>query len=235
VPLQIYLGDLHGLNTLEEQPTKLAAIEAHWSREAHAPLVLFAIPDEANETNHLTLAVPELGSLILTHHYDGEVPGLTEVPRDERPPVAIAFFAFRIMVGLGLVMLALVLTGQVLNARRRLFETDWFLRACQYAAPIGFAAVVAGWTTTEVGRQPWTVYGVLRTAQSVTPSLTGMDVLLSLAGYMIVYLVIFPAGLYFMWRVVREGVPEQPHETPVESGVPREPVKPRPSAEGTAP
>src|SRR5882757_4522339 len=180
VPLQIFLGDAQGLNTLHHQPAKLAAIEAHWNREARAPLTLFAIPDQQAETNHFAIVVPLLGSLILTHDVDGVVPGLKDFPPQDRAPVIFPFFAFRIMVGVGLLMLALVAAGLWLRLRGRLYDSGWFLRALMWSTPLGFIAVVAGWTTTEVGRQPWTVYGVMRTAHSVTPSLTGIDVLVSL-------------------------------------------------------
>src|SRR5690349_8966092 len=179
VPLQIFIGDAHGLNTLEHQPAKLAAIEASWETRSHAPLTLFALPDMAAETNHYAIEVPELGSLILAHSFDGAVPGLKDVPPDQRANVPIVFFAFRIMVGIGLLMLAIVALGWLLYRRGRLFESGWYMRACQLSLPLGFIAVLAGWTTTEVGRQPWTVYGLLRTADSVTPSLTGHDVLVS--------------------------------------------------------
>ena len=229
VPLQVLLGDLHGLNTLHHQPAKLAAIEAHWEREARAPLALFAIPDQKAEKNRYAIEVPLLGSLILTHDVNGVVPGLKDYPAADRAPVAVPFFAFRIMVGCGLAMLALVVVGLWLRLRRRLYDTGWFLWALTWSASLGFIAVVAGWTTTEVGRQPWTVYGVMRTAHSVTPSLTGFDVLLSLLGYMAVYLVMFPTGLWFIARIVRGGV--EPEEvTPVEGGRPAHPVKPVPGA-----
>jgi cytochrome d ubiquinol oxidase subunit I len=227
VPLQILLGDMQGLNTLHHQPAKLAAIEAHWNREARAPLALFAIPDQQAETNHYAVEVPLLGSLILTHDIDGVVPGLKDFPREDRAPVIIPFFAFRIMVGVGLVMLALVAVGLWLRLRRRLYESDWFLRALMWATPLGFIAVVAGWTTTEVGRQPWTVYGVMRTAHSVTPSLTGSDVLISLLGYMTVYCIMFPAGLLMVRRIVRTGVSDD-DDAPVGAGRPSAPVKPVP-------
>ncbi|HEX4271445.1 MAG TPA: cytochrome ubiquinol oxidase subunit I, partial [Rhizomicrobium sp.] len=227
VPLQIFLGDLQGLNTLHYQPAKLAAIEAHWNRETRAPLALFAIPDQGSETNHYAVEVPLLGSLILTHDINGVVPGLKDYPRADRAPVAIPFFAFRVMVGIGLVMLALVAAGLWLRLRRNLYDTVWFSRALMAASPLGFIAVVAGWTTTEVGRQPWTVYGVMRTAHSVTPSLTGMDVLLSLLAYVAVYAVMFPTGLWFVARIVRGGIVS--HEaSPVEAGRPAAPVKPIP-------
>lgn len=224
VPLQIFLGDLHGLNTLKYQPAKLAAIEAHWLPEKRAPLTLFAIPDEKNEVNHAVIDVPLLGSIILTHDSNGLVPGLKQWPADQRAPVAIPFFAFRIMVGLGLIMLTLVLVGLLLRMRHRLFETIWFLRTCQFVATIGFLTVLAGWTTTEVGRQPWTVYGLLRTADSVAPSLTGLDVILSLASYMVVYLLIFPVGIILMGRIVRNGIVQAEEKAPIEGGQPSAPV-----------
>jgi cytochrome d ubiquinol oxidase subunit I len=230
VPLQIFLGDLHGLNTLEYQPAKVAAIEAHWNTEAHAPLTLFAIPDPDAETNHYAVDIPELGSIVLAHGANGVVPGLKDFPADQRPPVAIPFFAFRVMVGLGIIMLVLVLVGLYLRVRGRLYESVWFLRACQYSAPIGFLAILAGWTTTEVGRQPWTVYGLMRTADSVSPSLTGGDVLLSFLGYMVVYLIMFPAGLMLLLRIVRKGMPAATEESLIESGRPKAPVVAPPEA-----
>src|SRR6202008_2974618 len=211
------------------QPAKLAAIEAHWNTEARAPLTLFAIPDEKNETNRAAVDIPVLGSIVLAHDANGVVPGLKQFPPDQRPPVAIPFFAFRIMVGLGLIMFALIAVGLWLRLRKRLYDTRWFLRALTIAAPIGFVAVLAGWTTTEVGRQPWTVDGLLRTADSVSPSLSGGDVLISFALYMLVYLIVFPVGLYFMARVVRTG-PAALEESPIEAGRPREPVREVPIA-----
>ena len=234
VPLQIFIGDLHGLNTLEHQPAKLAAIEAHWETASRVPLTLFAIPDESGETNLYSVEIPVLGSLVLAHDPNGVVRGLKDWPRADRPPVAIPFFAFRIMVGIGIIMLGLVAASWWLRFKGRLFETPWFLRACELVAPLGFVAVLAGWTTTEVGRQPWTVYGLLRTADSVSPSLTGTDVLISLAGYIAAYLIIFPAGLLIMARMVRRGpVDSATDEGPVESGRPGLPVRKLPAATGS--
>jgi cytochrome d ubiquinol oxidase subunit I len=224
VPLQIGLGDLHGLNTLQFQPAKLAAIEARWTTGTRVPLTLFAIPDAARETNRFELNVPMLGSLILTHDLNGTVRGLKDFPADQRPPVGPPFFAFRIMVGIGLMMLLLVVTGNLLRRGGRLYENRAFLRACEIAAPCGFIAVIAGWVTTEVGRQPWTVYGLLRTADSVSPSLTGADVLVSFAGYILVYLIIFPAGLVIMARILRRGPVADVPGTAIESGRPALPV-----------
>src|SRR5215475_4869626 len=192
VPLQILIGDLHGLNTREHQPAKLAAIAARWDTERRVPLTLFAIPSDKAERNYFAIDIPWLGSLILTHNLDGEVKGLKDFPADQRPPVAIPFFAFRVMVGCAVVMLGLVLLGGWLRWRGRLYETPLFLDLVQFAAPLGFVAVIAGWCVTEVGRQPWTVYGLLRTAHSVSPSITSADVTLSFLGYAAVYLLIYP-------------------------------------------
>jgi cytochrome d ubiquinol oxidase subunit I len=223
VPLQMVIGDQHGLNTRDHQPAKLAAIEARWDTQRRVPLTLFAIPSDKAESNSLAIEVPWLGSLILTHNLDGEVKGLKDFPADQRPPVAIPFFAFRIMVGCGVLMLGLVLLGGWLRWRGRLYDTPLFLGLAQFAAPLGFVAVIAGWCVTEVGRQPWTVYGLLRTAQSVSPSLTSYDVAISLAGYMIVYLLIYPWGLLLMLRIVRRG-PAQLVDSEIEAGRPEAPV-----------
>jgi cytochrome bd ubiquinol oxidase subunit I len=225
VPVQIFLGDHHGLNTLEHQPAKLAAIEAHWTTGRRIPLVLFAIPDEKAETNRFAIEMPDVGSLILTHELDGKVIGLKDFPADQRPPVAIPFFAFRIMVGIGLLMLAVVALGGWLRWRGVLMDTPLFLRLCVFTMPIGFIAVIAGWVTTEVGRQPWTVYGLSRTAHSVSPSLTGTDVLISLLAYMIVYLFMYPVGVLLMWRLVRKGpTAADDADVEIESGRPKAPV-----------
>jgi len=232
VPLQILLGDAHGLNTLEYQPAKLAAIEARWETASRVPLALFAIPDSEAETNHFEISVPMLGSLILTHDPNGTVKGLKDFPKDQRPPVAIPFFAFRIMVGIGMLMLLIVALSWILRPGRRLFSTAWYLRLCQYAAPLGFVAVIAGWTTTEVGRQPWTVYGLLRTADSVTPSLTGGNVALSLLGYAAVYLIMYPVGVLMMTRIVGRGPGAREKDEPVASGRPLHPVQALPHAAG---
>ena len=228
VPLQIFLGDQHGLNTLEYQPAKLAAIEGRYDTAQPVPLTLFGIPDDAAATMRDAVEIPYLGSLILTHSWNGAIKGLKEWPADQRPPVGPPFFAFRIMVGIGVIMLLIVVVGQVLQLSRRLWDSVWYHRLCQLAAPLGFIAVIAGWITTEVGRQPWTVYGVLRTADSVSPSLTGANVAWSLAFYIVVYLIIFPTGIGFMASLVRRG-PQQPElETPfdeIESGRPHGPFE----------
>ncbi|MGH6778041.1 MAG: cytochrome ubiquinol oxidase subunit I [Bradyrhizobium sp.] len=226
VPLQFFLGDLHGLNTLKYQPAKLAAIEGRYNTERPTPLTIFGIPDDANATMRDAIEIPDLGSLILTHSWNGEIKGLKQWPRDQRPPVAPPFYCFRIMVGIGIIMLIVVIIGQTLQFKRRLFDSVWFLRLCQAVAPLGFVAVIAGWITTEVGRQPWTVYGLMRTADSVSPSLTGTDVAVSLALYVIVYLLMFPTGIAFMAGLVRRG-PQEPGLEPelIESGRPNRPFE----------
>jgi cytochrome bd ubiquinol oxidase subunit I len=231
VPLQILIGDLHGLNTRDHQPAKLAAIEAIWETGPGQPFTIFAIPDDEQERNRAAIDIPKLGSLILTHDLNGVVRGLKDWPPDQRPPVAIVFFSFRIMAGIGFAMLALVIVSWVLRARGRFYDEPWFLRLCQYAMPLGFIAVLAGWVTTEVGRQPWTVYGLMRTADSVTPSLTGTDVLISLLLYVIVYLLVYPVALIYIVRTVRAGpVRAEELEPPIESGKPRQPVDALPAA-----
>ena len=224
VPLQMVIGDLHGANTLQHQPAKFAAIEGRYDDVSPLPLTLFGIPDDkTGEMNH-AVEIPALGSLLLTHSRDGTIKGLNSFPADQRPPVGPTFYGFRVMVGIAIIMLFMVVAGQVLLRRRRLASSAWFLRLCQWTAPLGFVAVIAGWTTTEVGRQPWTVYGLMRTAHSVTPSLTGRDVAISLALYVAVYLVMFPTGFAFMAGLVRRGVTGvETDPAPIEAGRPMPP------------
>ncbi|HEX2825794.1 MAG TPA: cytochrome ubiquinol oxidase subunit I [Burkholderiales bacterium] len=221
VPLQILIGDLHGLNSLEHQPAKIAAVEANWETRANMPLLLFAWPDEAAERNRYEVGIPALGSLILGHDVNAVIPGLKDWKREDRPPVAIPFFSFRLMVGVGIVMLVVTVAGLVAWRRGRLADARAFQWMCMLVAPLGFVAVLAGWVTTEVGRQPWVVYGLLRTREAVTPSLNASDVALSLFVYVVAYIVIFGAGFYFMRRLVSAGFrsaaepePEAPVPTP---------------------
>ena len=203
-PVQIVLGDLHGLNVLKEQPTKLAAIEANWERRAAAPLVLFAWPDEKAEENRYELAIPKLGSYILTHDFSGVVPGLKDVPPNLRPPVWPVFFSFRIMVAIGFAMLGLGLWSLWLRWRGGLFENRWFLYAAMLMTPSGFGAVLFGWFTAEIGRQPFVVYGLLRTADAVSPVTRGA-VLGSLITFVVVYAFIFGFGSYYLAKLLRKG------------------------------
>ena len=209
VPLQAVLGDLHGLNTLEHQPQKLAAIEGIWESGTGQAAVLLGIPDEAAEKNHVEIAIPKLGSYYLTHDWEGHVHGLKNYAKADRPPVAPVFFAFRVMIGMWLIMLALTVWAWVLALRGRLYTSPAFLRAANWSIPAGYIAVTAGWITTEVGRQPWVVYGHLRTSDAVTPMLRGVDVLASLTLYVAAYAVIFGAGVYYLLKLVRRGVPAE--------------------------
>ncbi len=205
-PLQLLMGDLHGLNTFEHQPMKVAAMEGHWETKQGAPLILFAIPDAENETNHFEVKIPKLASLILTHSLDGEVPGLLEVAADERPPVGPVFWSFRIMVGLGLLFIAVSLLSAYKLWRGQLFESTGLLRVLSWMIPLPFVAVLSGWFVTEIGRQPWIIHGMLRIDEAVTPSLTGWMALVSLIGYIGVYAVVFSAGIVYLRRVILKGL-----------------------------
>ena len=201
-PLQLIAGDQHGLNTLEHQPAKIAAIEGDWNTEPGTPLILFGMPNMRQERTDWAVTIPHLGALILTHTWNGSIKGLKDFPADERPYSPVVFWAFRIMVGLGLLMAVIGLWAAWLRMRRRLFASVWLRRAVLAMAPAGFVALLAGWTVTEVGRQPFTVYGLLRTADSVSPIGTP-GVGASLTGFIIVYALVFGAGLLFMLRLVR--------------------------------
>ena len=203
-PLQLLLGDQHGLNTLHHQPTKVAAMEGHWENEGPAPLVLFGVPDQEAEKNHFEVAIPRLGSLILTHSTTGRVPALKDVPPAERPPVANVFYAFRIMVGIGLAFIALGTIGAWLWWRKKLFETKWYLRFAGLAWPLGFIAILCGWVTTETGRQPYVAYGILRTADAMSP-VAGATVGASLIAFVVTYLAVFSIGVYYIRRLIRTG------------------------------
>jgi cytochrome d ubiquinol oxidase subunit I len=211
-PLQVVIGDMHGLNAREYQPAKIAAVEAHWETMRGAPLVLFAWPDTESESNKFEIAIPKLGSFVLTHDWNGEVRGLKSFSPEDRPDPVIPFFSFRIMVGIGVIMVALGVIGAVLWFMGQLYTTRWFLHAMTYAAPLGFIAVLAGWFVAETGRQPWVVYGVLRTADAVSP-IAGGSVLTSILLFLVVYGIVFGAGVYYMAKLVAQG-PEQAPPTP---------------------
>lgn len=221
VPAQIAIGDLHGRNTLEYQPVKVAAMEGDWETRRGQPLVLFAWPNEAAERNDYEVAIPNVGSLILTHDWNGEVAGLKSVPPQERPPVPAVFFAFRVMVGIGLILLAIVLAGAWLRWRGRLYDTRWFSIVCAFSSPLPFIAILAGWTVTEVGRQPYVVYGLLRTADAVSP-VAAAAVFGSLALFVAVYSVLLLAFFFYATRLVLRGPAfdePEPHPHSVRPGV----------------
>jgi cytochrome d ubiquinol oxidase subunit I len=203
-PVQPIIGDLHGLNTLEHQPAKVAAMEGLWETQRGAPLKLFGWPDQEQETTRFSLEIPKLSSLILTHELDGEVKGLKEWPRDERPPVAWVFWSFRIMVGIGVLMVFTGAIAVVLYFRRKLFDTRWFQLWCMALTPSGFIAVLAGWFVTEIGRQPFVVYGVMRTSEAVSP-VAGSSIALSLLAFIVAYTFVFGAGSYYILRLIGKG------------------------------
>jgi cytochrome d ubiquinol oxidase subunit I len=203
-PMQLVLGDLHGLNTLEHQPAKVAAMEGLWDTQKGAPLVLFGWPDQEAETTKDSLEIPKLSSLILTHDLEGEVKGLKEWPPDERPPVAWVFWSFRIMVGIGMLMIATGLIALVLFFKKRLFDTAWFQYWCMALTPAGFISVLAGWFVTEIGRQPYIVYGLLKTADAISPVSAG-PIAISLLTFIVVYVLVFGAGSYYILKLIAKG------------------------------
>jgi cytochrome bd ubiquinol oxidase subunit I len=200
-PLQIVAGDFHGLNTLRYQPAKIAALEGDWVGRARAPELLFGIPDMKAERTEYAVAIPLLGSLILTHSLDGRVPGLLDFKPADRPYSPLIFFTFRIMVGLGVAMTALGVCSLALRWRRRLYSAAWFHRIALLMAPAGFIALLCGWITTEAGRQPFTVYGQLRTVDSVSPvALPGIAT--SMVLFVIVYFLVFGAGFLMILNLM---------------------------------
>ncbi|MGP1283886.1 MAG: cytochrome ubiquinol oxidase subunit I [Parasphingopyxis sp.] len=237
-PIQIFAGDLHGLNTLEHQPMKVAAMEGHFeSHERAAPLILFGIPDSEAEEVRYQIAIPGLGSLILKHDIEAGLDGLDTVAREDRPPVGIVFWSFRIMVGLGFLMFALGLWSLWARWRRTLYESRWLHRFALAMSPAGFVAVIAGWITTEVGRQPWVIHEVMRTEDAVSaigaPAVGG-----SLIAFVIVYFFVFGAGTLYLLKLMSHppapgetGVAEAPIRTAgitPAAGIDKDGIEPRP-------
>ncbi|MGN6768702.1 MAG: cytochrome ubiquinol oxidase subunit I [Rhizobiaceae bacterium] len=217
-PIQILAGDQHGLNTLEHQPAKVMAMEGHFQSHPNgAPLLLFGLPDQKDATVDYAIEIPKLSSLILKHSLDAPLAGLDTVERADWPNVPIVFWSFRIMVGLGLLMALLGLTSLFLRWRRRLYEAHWFHAYALLMGPAGFVAVIAGWVTTEVGRQPFTVYGLLRTADSASP-LAAPAVGSALVAFVIVYFIIFAAGAFYILRLMDK--PPHPGEEGPREGEP---------------
>ncbi|BDU15097.1 cytochrome ubiquinol oxidase subunit I [Lysobacter auxotrophicus] len=215
VPAQVIVGDLHGLNVLEHQPTKVAALEGHWESEPEGhgmPFVVFAVPNERAERNDFEFAIPRAGSIILTHSWNGDIPPLKSVPASERPPVKPVFYAFRVMVGLGTLMLVLTLYSLYRFWRGNLYESRLALRGWRLLTLAGFVCMLAGWYVTEIGRQPYVIYGLLRTADAVSPTLAAAAVMTSLTVYMVVYAIVFGSGMWYLTRLVKKG--PLPHEPP---------------------
>ena len=205
-PVQALIGDFHGLNTLEYQPAKIAAIEGHWENHGDepTPLILFGWPDMEAEETRFKLEIPALGSLILTHSLDQQVPALKEFAKEDRPNSTIVFWTFRVMVGLGLLMILTGIWGFWLRLRGRLFENRTFLHLVVWMGPSGVLAILAGWFTTEIGRQPWVVYGLMRTADASSGH-SAEQVGLTLALFVVVYFALFGAGISYVMRLVRRG------------------------------
>ena len=218
-PLQAFVGDLHGLNTAKHQPAKLAAVEGHWGNKPgeSVPLILFGVPDMEAETTRYAVAIPKLGSLIITHTLDGQFPGLKEFPKEDRPPAQIVFWSFRVMVGLGVLMILLALLGTWLRRGGRLYDSRPFLKFALAMGPAGLVAILAGWITTEVGRQPWLIYGVMRTADGVSAH-SAAQVGLTLAIFVVVYFLVFGAGTLYLLRIIAKGPEVDESRHPPEGG-----------------
>ena len=221
-PAQLLFGDLHGLNTFKHQPAKVAAMEGLWETRQGAPLVLFGWPDQEKETTRYAIEIPKISSLILTHDLNGEVKGLKEWHRNDRPPAAWVFWAFRIMVGLGILMIATGVIAIVLYFKKRLFDTRWFQYWCMALTPAGFGAVLAGWFVTEVGRQPWIVHGLMRTQDATSPVM-GTSIAISLLAFIIVYVFVFGAGSYYILSLIGKG-PEDAEAAYGDHGVEKPPI-----------
>ena len=218
-PIQIVIGDFHGLNTLKYQPAKIAAMEGHWENKAGegVPLLLFALPDMQAQKNHFEVAVPHIGSLILTHSWDGQIKGLKAFAPADRPNATIIFWTFRVMVGLGMLMLLLGICSAWLRYRKQLYTSRPFLYFVTLMGPAGLIAILAGWLTTEIGRQPWVVYGVMRTADGVSKHALS-TLALSLGLFVVVYVFVFGVGIAYVLRLVRKGPTPHEGDLPIEGG-----------------
>jgi cytochrome bd ubiquinol oxidase subunit I len=223
VPAQLFFGHLVGDYVHDKQPVKFAAIEGRWHDEQPASEVLIALPDETAQTNHYSISIPILGSLIGSMSFSSKEVGLADFPAQNRPPVAIPFFTFRIMVGCGLLMLFLAWYGSYLSIRERIGETRRMLWAIFLGFPLPWIAILTGWFTAEVGRQPWIIYGVMRTAEAVTPSLTTREATISLLVACAVYSFIFAFGIYYIYVLLRTGPAGRLIEPPV-GAVPNRPM-----------
>lgn len=205
-PLQPVIGDFHGLNTLKHQPAKVSAMEGIWETEKGAGLRLFAIPNQQEQKNNFEVVIPYLTSLILTHSLDGEVKGLKEWEAEEIPPVVPVFFAFRVMVGIGLLMVFTALLSAIQYFRNSLFNSKWLLKLWALMIPSGFIALLSGWFVTEIGRQPYVVYGVLKTIEVASTGVGGPQVLWSLISFFVVYSFVFGFGIYYLFNLVKKGI-----------------------------
>jgi cytochrome bd ubiquinol oxidase subunit I len=222
------IGDFHGVNTAEYQPAKIAAMEAHWDGSKPAALVLFAIPNAKEERNDFEISIPNLASFIITHDFNGLFKGLKDFKPEDRPPIPQIFFSFRVMVGIGLAMIAIGFAGAYLWFRGQLFTTRWYLGTVQYAWPLGFVAILAGWWVTETGRQPWIATGILRTADAISP-VAAWAVLTTLVLFVLIYSSVFSMGIYYINKLIDKG-PSGAAVAPIERGVPNRPLSAADSA-----
>ncbi len=226
-PLQVLVGDAHGLNTLKHQPAKIAAMEGHWENHPGegVPLVLFGWPDMQAETTRYAVEIPNLGSLILTHDPRGQFPGLKEFAPEDRPNATVVFWSFRVMVGLGMLMLLLGLWGTWLRCRGRLVQSRAFLRFALWMGPSGLIAILAGWFTTEIGRQPWVVYGVMRTKDAVSNH-SALALTVTLALFVIMYFIVFGVGIRYLLRLVERGPQAHGPQEDVDDDLKHRPARP---------
>jgi len=233
-PIQAFIGDLHGLNTLKYQPAKIAAIEGHWENvgDEPTPLILFGWPDMEREETRFKVEIPALGSLILTHSLDKQVPALKDFPPEDRANSTIVFWTFRIMVAMGLMMILTGLWGTWLRRGERLYTCRPFLHLAVWMGPSGIIAILAGWYTTEIGRQPWIIHGLMRTADASSGH-SAAQLGFTLALFVVVYFVLFGAGIGYMLRLVRKGpkIDEGKETSEGGPGQPRTPARPLSAAE----
>ncbi|MFM7084685.1 MAG: cytochrome ubiquinol oxidase subunit I [Hyphomicrobium sp.] len=206
-PLQLIIGDLHGLNTKDHQPAKLAAIEGHWNSNKPADFLLFALPNKENNGNEYEIRFPisGLASFIITHDFNGTFKGLNDFDQQKRPPIIPVFFSFRIMLALGILMIGIGSIGSYLWIKGRLFENRFYLGSVQYMWPMGFIAILAGWWVTETGRQPWLATGIIQTADAISPAVTAPAILTTLILFVIIYTATFSMGVYYINRLINKG------------------------------
>lgn len=206
-PTQLFVGHMHGENTMHHQPAKVAAMEGNWDHTTNAPLYLFGWPDQKAEETKYGITIPGGASWVLTGDVNGEIPNLKSFALEDRPPVAWVFWSFRVMVGLGMLMILIGAVSAVQYFRGKLFESRWLHGWWMLMMPSGFVALLAGWFVTEIGRQPWTAYGVIRTAESVSPAILGPQVAWSLLAFVVMYTFVFGAGSYYILKLIGKGIP----------------------------
>lgn len=206
-PAQLVIGHMHGENTMEHQPAKVAAMEGNWEHTSGAPLYLFGVPDQDAEETKYGITIPSGASWVLTGKADGEIPHLKSFAKEDRPPVLPVFWSFRVMVGIGMLMIAIGAVSALQYFRGKLFESRWLHGWWMLMMPTGFIALLAGWFVTEIGRQPWTAYGVIRTAHSVSPAILGGQVAWSLLAFVVMYTLVFGAGSYYILKLIGKGIP----------------------------